>query len=241
MAIAFCLIILGFILSFVLTGFFRQFALRKEILDLPNERSLHQQPTPRGGGIVFIAVFYAALIFLWHTTFLPTDLLLALFGSVPIVIIGFLDDIYSIAVRWRLMTQGIAAIWSLYCLHLLNYSASPLLWVITIWFTNLYNFMDGIDGLAASEAVFIALTTGLLLFSHHAALGLPLLALAAAVFGFLFWNWQPAKVFMGDVGSGFLGFTFAIFMWATAEKGVLPVIFWWFLLSIFLVFLKDYC
>jgi len=104
-----------------------------------------------------------------------------------------------------------------------------------VWFVNMYNFMDGIDGIAGSEAVTAGLAGGALLL----ALGSPGLAtlsllLAAASAGFLAWNWQPARIFMGDVGSGFLGFCFAALALASERAGALPLLGWVLLLGVFL-------
>jgi len=96
--------------------------------------------------------------------------------------------------------------------------------------------MDGIDGLAASEAIFVLAVAGsVLLFQGNVGVGRLCLGLAFAVVGFLYWNWKPAKIFMGDIASGFLGYCFAILMWATASTHALPLLFWLILLSVFLI------
>ena len=100
-----------------------------------------------------------------------------------------------------------------------------------VWMINLYNFMDGIDGLAAGQAIVVALAGAILLLGTPSSLAL--FALAASVLGFLIWNWSPAKVFMGDAGSGFLGFAFFCFALYTENTNTLPLLAWAVLVSIF--------
>lgn len=208
-------------LSFFLTGSLRRYALVRSLMDIPNERSSHSLPTPRGGGLSFVVVFLLCLMMLGWLSVLPARLLLALFGAgVIVAMIGWLDDHGHVAARWRLLAHFSAAIWSLAWIG----GLAPLpmlgweidLWwpghllavIYLVWLLNLYNFMDGIDGIAGVEAVTVSLG-GLLLFllcaPDSAALAwLPAL-LGGTVLGFLIWNFPPAKIFMGDAGSGFLG------------------------------------
>jgi Fuc2NAc and GlcNAc transferase len=134
-----------------------------------------------------------------------------------ISIVSYLDDLYELSPKTRLMTQTIVAVLGLYFLggfeklDLFFFSIkTPLLtnlfaFMLIVWFINLYNFLDGIDGYAGSEAAFLGLA-GFLLFG-----GSHFLVLVAAVLGFLVWNWHTAKIFMGDVGSTLLGYNVAIF------------------------------
>ncbi|VFR64460.1 Undecaprenyl-phosphate N-acetylglucosaminyl 1-phosphate transferase [plant metagenome] len=206
-------------LAWLLTSVLRRYALARNVLDVPNARSSHQQPTPRGGGMAFVASYLASVGVLWSIGGVDGRLAAALMGGgASIALIGFLDDHGHIQARWRLLGHFVAAAWILACLGgapllVLNDSAVSLGvmgWVLgaffLVWLLNLYNFMDGIDGLASVEAICVAVGGTML----YLLAGLPeeataSLLLGAAVAGFLVWNFPPARIFMGDGGSGFLG------------------------------------
>ena len=182
------------------------------ILALPNARSLHTVPTPSGGGIAIAFAFWLGLTALYVTARLESDLYIALLvGSVVLVSVGLIDDIFEIKRRWRLFFQVAAASWAVYCLGglppwLTLWWLQHLLTVIAlVWLINLYNFMDGIDGLAASEAIYTALAILLIAQGLTDTVSV-LLLLAAACTGFLFLNWPPARIFMGDCGSYLLAY-----------------------------------
>ncbi|MCX7121958.1 MAG: glycosyltransferase family 4 protein [Gammaproteobacteria bacterium] len=236
-----------FALSLLFTYVMRIFALKKNILDKPNQRSLHQIPTPRGGGLAFVVLFYVALVFLTLHHFIETNIFLSLLSGIPIAVVGYCDDLFGVKARLRALVHVLSAIWGMVCLHgvpNLNFGSvrfhSPVLFFmlavfITVWFTNLYNFMDGIDGLAAMEAVFVsAAAGGFLLLDGFQGTALLCFALTFSVLGFLVWNWPPAKIFMGDVGSGFLGYIFAMLMWISNSQHQLSFPTWWILLSVFI-------
>jgi Fuc2NAc and GlcNAc transferase len=218
------LLILTALLSFALTQILRRYALSRSMVDIPNSRSSHLIPTPRGGGIAFVVSFLGILCLLTLTDIVPWNLCLALLGAGGgIAFLGFLDDRGHVAARLRLTTHFAAAVWVLYWL---NGMPSPVFfgwtmawgWAGTafgllylVWTLNLYNFMDGIDGIAGMEALFISTGGALLyLFSGHPSHAILPLFLGASVLGFLFWNYPPAKIFMGDAGSGFLGIILGI-------------------------------
>lgn len=243
--VTFCFV--TFLLSVFLTSLVRSRALHKSILDIPNERSSHQEPTPRGGGIAIAFIFTLTVVFLGWKNFIPPNLVYALAGGVAIAAIGYCDDIYNIKIRWRLLVHFAIAVWALYWLNgftmldigtwkiELNWNGILLAIIGIVWCINLYNFMDGIDGLAGSEGIFVALSSGIVLWF----LGMPNLSiliwlLASIIAGFTVWNWQPAKIFLGDVGSGYLGYIFAILAIYTANNQILPISFWAILLAIFL-------
>ncbi|MEZ5628483.1 MAG: glycosyltransferase family 4 protein [Rhodocyclaceae bacterium] len=164
-----------------------------------------------------------------------------------VALIGFLDDHGHIAARWRLLAHFGAAVWALVWLQPLGVmplglsgSMSGVLMVMAalylVWMLNLYNFMDGIDGIASVEAVCVCVGGALLYWLHGAnADALVPLSLAGAVLGFLVWNFPPAKIFMGDAGSGFLGIVLGILSFQAAA--VSPALFWsWaILLGVFIV------
>lgn len=231
--------------SFVLTDFILRYSLHKNLIDIPNERSSHTLPTPRGGGLSIV------VIFLFSITFIDTisrDLFFALIGSGLIIsLIGFWDDHTHIAAKWRLLAHFTATFWILYWLggiaefHLFNYNINlgfiglVLVAFLLVWLLNLFNFMDGIDGIAASEAIFVS-SAGALFSWLYGLEGLSFISLllAASTFGFLILNWPPAKIFMGDAGSAFLGLMLGVIAYATVLEGV-SVWIWIILFGVFLV------
>ncbi|MFH0910635.1 MAG: glycosyltransferase family 4 protein [Planctomycetota bacterium] len=256
MSLAFLFLLLAalFFTAFVLTGLTRHYAIRKRLFDLPNERSSHTTPTPRGGGFSILLIFCFAVSFLVGWGEIGSDLFSALvIGSGLVGGIGFWDDHAPLAPRWRILVHTLAAAWGLYCLGGfppldLGFAVLSLGWVGNllallgmVWLINLYNFMDGIDGIAGAEAVFASIVGGVFLFwQGQEGLALVAWSLSAASAGFLCWNMPPAKVFMGDVGSGFLGYAFGILMIASARPGTgLPLgshnlWLWVILLSVFI-------
>lgn len=233
-----------FIFSFSGTGCLRYYALANNVLDVPNHRSSHVIPTPRGGGIAFVIVFIIYLIYQGHFKALPwwTELGLVVGGS-GIAFLGFVDDHIHISAKHRLLAHFTISSFALYCLGgmpslsflgwtfpqsvLLNFLALFYL----VWFLNLFNFMDGINGLAAIEAICICLG-GVFLYliqQNHEALLLPL-AMATVVGSFLCWNFPKARIFMGDAGSGFLGLIIGLFSIQAAQFN--NNLFWgWLILS----------
>ncbi|KAI5914812.1 glycosyltransferase family 4 protein [Thauera sp. 2A1] len=210
--------------SFGLTWVLRRYALARSLLDVPNARSSHSVPTPRGGGVAIVVTFSLALAFMGATQALPWSPVAGLLGAGAFVaLVGFLDDHGHIAARWRLLAHFAAAAWVLVWLggapplkllgttFDLGWAGAGLAAVYLVWLLNLYNFMDGIDGIASVEAICVCVGGALL----YVLLGRPDLALlpillAAAVMGFLYWNFPPARIFMGDAGSGFLGIALGI-------------------------------
>lgn len=235
--------------SLGLTYGLRKYALARSLMDIPNARSSHSVPTPRGGGVAIVVSFLVALVAVVIAGGLERSVSFALLGAGGFVaLVGFLDDHGHIAARWRLLAHFVAASWALGWLGgapaLLIFGMQfDLGWlggaagaVYLVWLLNLYNFMDGIDGIASVEAICVCLG-GALLYALLGQSGLALLplTLAAAVAGFLFWNFPPARIFMGDAGSGFLGIVLGIM---SIQAGrVEPVLFWsWvILLGVFVV------
>ena len=243
------LLVLLFVSSALITAGVRSFLVRHGVMDIPNARSSHAVPVPRGGGVGIVVVFLSAVIWLLSRQVIPAKLAWALLGGgLAIAIVGLADDRFKLAPWPRLVVHSLAAAWTVWNLDPLRpfqLGDSNLFWgwvsrgvafTGLIWLTNLFNFMDGIDGLAGTEAVCVSGFGAVLLFLN----GLPSYArlswaLAAASLGFLVWNWPPAKIFMGDVGSGFLGFTLgtlALFSSKAAPELIWP---WLILLAAFLV------
>jgi Fuc2NAc and GlcNAc transferase len=238
-----------FLVSALITVGARRLLVRHGVMDLPNARSSHSVPVPRGGGVGIVLVFLSAVVWILVRHVIPVRLAWALIGGgLAIATVGFLDDRFRLALWPRLFVHFLAAAWAVWCLNAMQpapLGSSGVLWdwvrrfaafAALVWFTNLFNFMDGIDGLAGMEAVCVSGLSAVLLLRD----GLPGVAqlslmLTAASLGFLVWNWPPAKIFLGDVGSGFLGFTLgtlALFSSSSSPKLIWP---WLILLAAFIV------
>ncbi|MCR4403008.1 MAG: glycosyltransferase family 4 protein [Firmicutes bacterium] len=255
---------LVFLAAYGLTGVVRRYALRRGILDVPNARSSHVVATPRGGGLAIVVVFLGTVILLALRSIINGEVAAAICGGGLLVAgVGWLDDRRGLPATLRAGAHVIAASWALYWLGglpSLNLGVTRLslgsvgfvLGVVGIvWFVNLYNFMDGIDGLAGTEAITVAGTAALLIGGMRvgllpnpgmtrtapgaASIALVSTLLVPASAGFLVWNWPPARIFMGDVGSGFLGFTFGVLAVASENSGALPLLVWVLLLGVFVV------
>lgn len=242
--------ILAFVFSFLtavaLTGMVRHLSLKRQFLDIPLQRSAHTQPTPTSGGlaIVFPVCLLACFHLLGGSMQLPV--FLALLGAVFIALVGLLDDFHELRVWMRIALQFLAAIWTVFWVgevppidiggwQLENALMLRLLAVLAlVWLLNLFNFMDGIDGIAGSELVFVNVVSLLLVINTDAdGLKIFMVPLAAAAAGFLCWNWAPAKIFMGDVGSGFSGFMLGLLALLTMQSTVMTVWTWLILLGVF--------
>lgn len=254
----------AFVVACGLTGAACRYTLRRGIVDVPNARSSHVVATPRGGGLAIVVVFLAFIILLALRGIISGEVAAAICGGGLLVAgVGWLDDQHGLPAALRAVAQALAASWALYWLGglpSLNLGVTRLplgsvgfvLGVVGIvWFVNLYNFMDGIDGLAGTEAITVAGTAALLIGGTRvgllpnpgmteAAPGAASIALVSSLLvpasaGFLVWNWPPARIFMGDVGSGFLGFTFGVLAVASENSGALPLLVWVLLLGVFVV------
>lgn len=244
------LYLIVFFSSLLLTAVIRQYALRKDLLDIPNFRSSHSVPTPSGGGLSIVLCFVVVLALMYFQNRLENEVFYALSGGGLLVAsVGFWDDHHPISARWRISIHFLAAFWILYWIGgLASADKLPVFggfgWLgftigtfFLVWLLNLYNFMDGIDGLAAVETIYIALSAGILILVRGSSdeLATLLIVLAFSCLGFLFWNWPPAKIFMGDVGSGFLGLVLGGFVLMTSIDQSLPFWSWLILFGVFLV------
>ncbi|MDR2306753.1 MAG: glycosyltransferase family 4 protein [Paucimonas sp.] len=243
------LIPLVVLLSFGLTALLRRYALARSIMDIPNARSSHAVPTPRGGGVAIVLAFLLSLVALGALQVASFDTLVALGGAGGLIaLIGFMDDHGHIAARWRLLGHFAAAGWALFWLGGLppldvfgirlemGWVGTVLAAFYLVWLLNLYNFMDGIDGIASIEAICACLGACLLYWvSGHEQLAVLPLLLAAAVCGFLYWNFPPARIFMGDAGSGFLGIALGVLSLQAAWVSSQLFWGWLILLGVFIV------
>lgn len=237
------LFVVAGLVSWLLTGLLRHYALTRNLLDIPNERSSHSIATPRGGGVAIVLAFLTALpLFLW-LGWLTAGKAIAFGGAGTLVaLVGFLDDHGHVSACWRLLVHFSAAAWALYWFGgfplvdifgfqlNLSWFGHVLAAVYIVWLLNLYNFMDGIDGIAGIEAITVCIGgIGLYYLSETAeSVQLLPLLLVAAMAGFLFWNFPKAKIFMGDAGSGFIGFTLGLL--SIQAAWLVPQLFWGWLI-----------
>lgn len=220
----------SFVVSLIGCEFVRQVALRRKLLDAVNDRSLHKVPTPRLGGVAIVATTATAALLSWPT--MPRDLAVLLGACAAIALVGLRDDIKPLGAAPRLLVQAAVGYGFVrlvggapfviargYALPLPEALTTALLvfWIVGV--LNIYNFMDGMDGLAGSQAVTAALSLGAL-FVGEAGLQAFALALAAAALGFLAHNFPPARIFMGDAGSTFIGMAFAALAVVGLKRGI---------------------
>lgn len=231
------------------TAVLRRYALTNSLIDIPNARSSHVLPTPRGGGVAIVISFILSAILLALTGQIEWSLMWAIVGpGGAIAVIGFLDDHGHIPARWRLLGHFSAAIVSMLLLGglapvtffgislELGWAGYVFGCFYLVWLLNLYNFMDGIDGLASLEAIFVCLGGALLyVVCGQASFVWGPIALALAVTGFLYWNFPPARIFMGDAGSGFLGIILGSLSLQAAWVNPALLWGWVILLGVFIV------
>lgn len=215
-----------------MTWIFKYISQKRNILDIPNERSSHTTPTPRGGGLAIVIAWYFGISVLYLLELLNRSLFFALLSGLLLACISLIDDIIDLKPSIRLFSQLITVLVAFIFLKGIQpvpvfgkeIFPSVILYAITIigmvWFINLFNFLDGIDGYASIEA--ITLVLAFYLFTGHNIN----LILIASVLGFLFWNWPKAKIFMGDVGSTQLGFIIVVLGVYFHNENRLSISYW---------------
>ena len=224
-------VVFVFLASFAGTVLILRLLKSRAILDHPNERSSHVTPTPKGGGIAVVAAVLAGWVGISWDTPAAAISLSVVPAALALAALSWLDDLKGLSPLWRLLGQGAAVAFVLASTPsvkpffggllpgALDGLAAGLLW---LWFINLFNFMDGIDGLAGVETATLGL--GIALVAAAAGMSPALviygLALLAGALGFLWWNWQPARIFLGDVGSVPLGFLLGWLLVETAAAGL---------------------
>ena len=240
--------IVFFILTLLFTGYMRHYALKKNIIDNPNERSSHSVPTPRGGGVAVVGSYLLALAVLMYSQQLElhTGFTLMAAGFV-IALLGFLDDHGHINSMLRLAIHFFVAISVVVSLGgfgevtifngvQLGFIANIIAVLFLVWLLNLYNFMDGINGIASVEAITATVSMAILYLLLSISLNSEILwLLAACVCGFLLWNFPKAKIFMGDACSGFLGLTLGILALIALKENLALFCAWIICLSVFVV------
>ncbi len=229
------------LVSFVLTWIIKKISHRVSIFDIPNKRSSHSDPTPTGGGLAIVITWYIGITLLYFENEIEPKLYFALLSGIFLAIISLVDDFVNLKPLVRLVFQLITSIIAFVILgdiesikisgvdinihiHVITY---PVAIIGMVWFINLFNFLDGIDGYASTEAISVALI--LLVFTGNPVL----LLLTASTLGFVVWNWPKARIFMGDVGSTQLGFILIVLGIYFNNTAQFSIISWMILLSPF--------
>ncbi|HAU1140928.1 TPA: glycosyltransferase family 4 protein, partial [Legionella pneumophila] len=233
--------------SAILTKLFALFAQHTKLIDIPNERNLHSRPTVRGGGVVFIGLSLFCWFFICNSQFFLTlEQFIFSIAIILIATISFIDDLYNLSVKIRFLFQCLIAFLTVIfiapsqldfglLLFENTYLIAFFLFFAVIWAINHFNFMDGLDGFCASQAIFLLAAYA---FFFNSA-GSPVyqefcLILISSLAGFLIFNFPPAKIFMGDVGSASLGLI-TFFIAIIAQKNYqIPILYWFILNSLFL-------
>jgi len=226
-----------------------RFLRARAVLDVPNERSSHSKPTPRGGGLAFVAVILVGILAGVAAGWVRVADAVALVPSAGAIgLVGWIDDRRGLPARFRLVVHIAAAVWVVYCFGPVTTLEVGTVWLPLgpaaaivsvlglVWLSNLFNFMDGIDGIAGGEAVSVAIVAALLcLRAGDTEPAWLFLLVAAAVLGFLSWNWAPARVFMGDSGSVVLGFLLGALALLEHQRTVVPALGSALLFGVFLM------
>ena len=232
-----------FFISTALSYFFIKIAQRNNLVDIPNERSSHKIPTPRGGGL---AIVFPALSYMLWIGFEKTNILinfLFLGGTAFLIaIVALIDDIKGVGTAIRAGLYFLSACILVFFIDwfpgfdYLGWSLIIFTILCITWMANLYNFMDGADAIAAIQALIVTLPMGFILsMSGHNEIAMLCFVIFAATSGFLVWNWPPAKIFMGDVGSCVLGFVFGGLIFISNVLNLVSIYIWLILLSLFIV------
>lgn len=234
------------VLTFCLVPLVRVYALKSGLVDEPGPRRSHQVPTPRGGGLAIVIAMAPAMILLPLPDFWTWSILPAL---AAIALLGFIDDHRPVPVGGRLLVQVVAGVWVLAWfggvprigIADIEFHApwlwTPLALVAIIWLINLYNFMDGSDGLAAGQGLLTSLFFALAFYLQGESAGCWFaLAVAVVCLGFLPWNFATRRIFLGDVGSLSLGLSIGMLALVGASTGTVSV---WLSLVLVSVFAVD--
>lgn len=237
------------LISIAVTGIYRKYSIKNSVIDIPNDRSSHTQPTPRGGGVSISLSILFGTVAIYQLDIISLSIFIAITGSTFIVaIVGWIDDHKHIAFYWRILFYSVASVWGIlwvggldsirigsFVISMSSSTGTIVTFLGLVWLTNLYNFMDGTDGLASMQAICAALFGGILLLrTGQDGLALICFIIVSSCIGFLYWNFPPAKIFMGDVGSCVLGFLFGLLAVISDSLGAIPVSIWCILLSFFI-------
>ncbi len=238
-------------MSFLLTASIRKIAIKKNYLDIPNERSSHSSPTPRGAGVAIVATFVLGLLVLLVNEVISSrDFITLTTPGLIVALIGRLDDLGRVtSAKLRLVGHFVCAsitVWLAGGLPALPLTEKVIdfgivgdlaVVIYLVWMLNLFNFMDGIDLITGVQTFTTCIGAAILiLINTEGDLWLVVAVLAAAIFGFMYFNLPPAKIFLGDVGSGFIGFTIGVISLMIAKQEPLTA---WAMVILLGVFVTD--
>ena len=236
-------------LTMIAARWYANFATRSGIIAHVTPRGSHDRVVPRGGGITFGTVFSVASVAAWATGRVPATLVVAIgVGGAGATLAGFLDDVYDMRASTKLVIQaclGAYLVWTLYepffapLLRTVDVPWLPILllvaWFVPLWLINMYNFIDGVDGMAILGAVFVCVAAAIMLLLTNGSRELlfTFALLGASGLGFVPFNLPPARIFMGDAGSIFFGYVFAALVLVSAATRQISVWTWLVMLSYF--------
>lgn len=241
---------LVFALTLLITYQIKQHTLAKGLLDIPNDRSSHTIPTPRGGGLAVVIVAFISLLLIHALSDIDNSIFYTLSSLILLLsIVGWYDDKLSISAKIRFAIQFLVASIAIGFIGSINYInfgiaslniayiSIPFTLLFIVYFINMYNFMDGIDGIITSHSVISGLFLAIwFYFLQEKSLATFCLVLSAANLGFLYWNFSPAKIFFGDVGSTTMGGVFAVLgVYLFVEHDISIVMF----IGLFILFIVD--
>jgi UDP-N-acetylmuramyl pentapeptide phosphotransferase/UDP-N-acetylglucosamine-1-phosphate transferase len=225
------IILITYVITLALTASIRRVLIKRALLDHPNERSSHKKPVPRGGGLAVVIVLVAGMLLAAHPHKILAMHAGLIFGAVILAIVSWLDDRKGLSPAARLAVHIFAACIGSFAFapHAMIFAGLLPFWLDRAmmiigwaWFVNLYNFMDGIDGITSVETVSIAAGACLIMTATGIidpfADTLTLLLIGSSL-GFLVFNWHPAKIFLGDVGSVPLGYLCGFVLLVLAVHG----------------------
>ncbi len=240
----FNLFLLGCSFVFTVAGItiYRRLAIKFDIVAKKNHRTLHSDEVPKGSGIVLSIVYIILVYIVWLQDLISNDLMVVICaGGLCATLFGFIDDVINVSAIIKLLVQvfltTFIVLWLGQAPILLSATQSPvdtgfigiiLAIGILVWLINLYNFMDGVDGMAASGTIFISTVIAMILFfiEGNSPIALLFALFAVTCLGFLLFNWPPASIFMGDAGSVFIGYVFGVFIIYTMMHGDISIWTW---------------
>jgi UDP-N-acetylmuramyl pentapeptide phosphotransferase/UDP-N-acetylglucosamine-1-phosphate transferase len=231
-------IIVTFVVTALLAWLLTRARGRWRVLDIPNERSLHTQPTPRTGGVAMLAGAGTGMFTAWQQGYAIADTA-AVTAISLLALVSLIDDRHNLRAGVRLLVQAVVVAVLLYFYRPPDISVMllPVALVFLVWMINLYNFMDGMDGFAGGMAVIGFGTYALLAWqTGHLELALGCAVIAATAAGFLLLNFPPARLFMGDSGSTVLGLLAGLVILQAQDEGILPL---WLGILVFSPFIVD--
>jgi Fuc2NAc and GlcNAc transferase len=247
MTLQIALMLCGVVLmAFLLTALLRRHSGALSLVDFPTDRGAHSRPTPRGGGVAIVLISLPFYIWLLSAGHIEPVTFAVLFAAFPVALAGLVDDVRSLHPRWRLLLQLLVSLVVVYLLGPLPaisfgkwaFDAGAAVWFLVpmalIWLCNLYNFMDGIDSIAAVQCIFLATAVAFLVTGSAPGLALVAMGLSAAVAGFLVWNLPPARIFLGDSGSTFIGMLIGLMALLTLHASVMTLWGWVLLMGVFI-------